>query len=302
MDKKKITIGIIVALMISLLIGVGANYFNSPKEHYNNHSFDKETDTENQEEAGKWEWVHNQTKLYRVDSRNIDFILKELQQRFPEKMERLKALSILRLGTPYELGCLGEGTEPDTDPLFRLDVTDCTAFVLTNTALLHSESLKEAREMMKLVNYRTGEIEFKNRLHFTSDRNEVSPFFEPITDSVAENNSRKVGVKLNKVRKDGTRLIDINWEREKEINYIPSENINEEIISSAPSPCGIAFVEEKKFQQGLDVVHEGILIDNQELFHASSAKQKVTKIDFMEYYFGSSGSPRFDGIILFEIK
>jgi len=93
-----------------------------------------------------WQWVNNQKKLYQLSSVEINSILKELQKQFLNKDEKLKALSILRLGTPYQFGCLGEESGRDKDPLFRLDVTDCTVFVLTNVALLHAENLTEASE------------------------------------------------------------------------------------------------------------------------------------------------------------
>jgi len=122
-------------------------------------------ETENQSETN-WQWLDNQKKLYELSSTEIDSLLEEVWQRFPEEEERLKALAILRLGTPYQLGCLGEESGRDKDPIFRLDVTDCTAFILTNTALLLSKNLEEAREMMRFLNYQPGEdITFENRLH-----------------------------------------------------------------------------------------------------------------------------------------
>ena len=130
-----------------------------------NQEEDKEENTEELLET-KWQWIDNQKKLYELSSTEIDSILEEVWQRFPEEEERLKALAILRLGTPYQLGCLGEESGRDKDPIFRLDVTDCTAFILTNTALLLSKNLEEAREMMRFLNYQPGEdITFENRLH-----------------------------------------------------------------------------------------------------------------------------------------
>jgi len=259
------------------------------------------------------QWLHNQKKLHQLTSIEINSILKEVQRRFPDKDERLKALSILRLDTPYQFGCLGEESAKDKDPIFRLDVTDCTAFVLTNVALLHSQRLEEAEEMMKFLNYRpeknlkTGEIEYKitfeNRLHFTTDRNISSPYFQDITEQVAgPSRIKKKKVILNKIKADGERLINIDWEKEIVMKYIPNGYITKELLSGLPEAIGIAFIKEGDEEIGLDVRHEGLLFDGSILFHASSTQKKVVTVDFLNYYFGEDGNPRFDGVILFEIK
>ncbi len=259
------------------------------------------------------QWLHNQKKLHQLTSIEINSILKEVQRRFPDKDERLKALSILRLDTPYQFGCLGEESAKDKDPIFRLDVTDCTAFVLTNVALLHSQRLEEAEEMMKFLNYRpeknlkTGEIEYKitfeNRLHFTTDRNISSPYFQDITEQVAgPSRIKKKKVILNKIEADGKRLINIDWEKEIVMKYIPNEYITKELLVELPETIGIAFVKEGDEEIGLDIRHEGLLFDGSILFHASLTQKKVVAVDFLNYYFGEDGNPRFDGVILFEIK
>ena len=252
-----------------------------------------------------WQWVDEQKKLYELSPAEISPILEELWERFPNKAERLKALSILRLGTPYQLGPLGEESGRDKDPVFRLDVTDCTAFVLTNVALLHSQNLEEAKEMMKFLNYRPPnfEITFENRLHFTTDRNTVSPYFRDITAEIAGlDKVREKKIILNKIKTDGKRLIDINWEKEIVIKYIPNEFITKEFFKKFPKTIGIAFVKKGDEEIGLDIRHEGCLFDDQLLVHATPTEGKVVEIDFFEYYFGKEGNPRFDGIILFEIK
>jgi len=252
-----------------------------------------------------WQWVDEQKKLYELSPSEINPILEELWERFPNKSERLKALSILRLDTPYQLGPLGEESGRDKDPVFRLGVTDCTAFVLTNVALLHSQSLEEAKEMMKFVNYQPPnfEISFENRLHFTTDRNMVSPYFKAITgESLYGCKLETVSVILNKIKPDGKRLIDIDWEKEMEIQYIPNQCLSEEFFSNLPQVLGIAFLKEGDEKIGLNDRHEGSLIDRKFLFHASPVQNKIVAENFFEYYFENGQFPKFDGIIFFEIK
>jgi hypothetical protein len=252
-----------------------------------------------------WQWVQNQKKLYKLTLTEVDLILEEIWQKFPKKEERLKALAILRLNTPYQLGCLGEESGRDKDPLFRLDVTDCTVFILTNTALLHSKDLEGAQEMMKSLNYRTdNNITFENRLHFTIDRNITSPYFHDITEEIAGiDRVIAINLILNRIKEDGSRLIDINWEKEMTLKYIPHKYITENLIDKLPKSAGIAFIRKEDAQIGLDVAHEGFLFDNQLFLHASSIEKKVVVINFWDYYFTEDGhTPRFDGVIFFEIK
>jgi len=256
------------------------------------------------EKETNWQWIEKQKKMYQLSPTEINSILKELCQRFPNKDERLKAIAILRLDTPYQLGCLGEESGRDKDPIFRIDATDCTVFVLTTIALLHSQNLEQARDMMKFLNYRpNSEMTYENRLHFTTDRNMVSPYFSDITEEMA--GFSKIITKkviLNKVKTDDTRWIDIDWEKEMIIKYLPNEYITKEFFMGLPKSVGVAFVKEKYFETGLDVVHEGLLFDKELLIAASSIEKKVAAKDFFDYYFNENGSiPKFDGIILFDL-
>lgn len=247
-----------------------------------------------------WQWVRNQKKLHELTLTEINLILKELWERFPDKTDRLKALAVLRLGTPYQLGCLGEKSGRDKDPVFRLDVTDCTVFVLTNVALLHSQTFKGAEEMMKFLNYwPDSKTTFENRLHFTTDRNITSLYFQDITEKIAGSDKiKEKTVILNKIKADGKRLIDIDWEKEMVVKYIPNEYITKEFLAGLPKAIGVAFIREGDEEIGLDVRHEGFLFAGELFFHASSVEKKVVVENFFEYYFGS----QFDGIILFEVK
>ncbi len=271
-----------------------------------------ETDSPEKDSPSPWEWAKDQAGFHRLNPSGQEQVLSELNGLFFQKSERLKALSFLRLGTPYQFGCLGEGeNQKDSDPVFRLDVTDCTAFVLTNVALLNAYNLEQAKENMKIVNYRpqigsqTGQKEyqlsFENRLHFTTDRNSTSPLFEDITSTVAFSEElRNKEVVLNRVKEDGTRIIDIEWQKQVELTYIPNNNISQETLNRLPETAGIAFIKEDYFQLGLDVAHEGFLFNQSLLVHASSEQNKVVAVDFLDYYFGRQNEPpRFDGIIVF---
>ena len=54
------------------------------------------------------------------------------------------------------------------------------------------------------------------------------------------------------------------------IYFIPSEKINENILLKLPQVCGVAFVKREYFKLGIVIAHEGYLIDQTNLIHASS--------------------------------
>ena len=246
-------------------------------------------------------WIKGQSKIYQQNEKEIDECLLELKERFPSEEDRLWAISFLRLGTPYKLGCLGEESEIDPDPIFRTDFTDCTAFVLTNAALLCSQSAEEALAKMTQINYRSEDVSFYNRLHFTTDRNDVSLFFKDITEQFIDSEFiEEREIVLNKKGKEGERIIDIDWEKQETIKYISVEYCPEVFLKTLPPVLGVAFVREATIEQGLDVVHEGFLFEGEKFVHASSLKGEVVQVSFLDYL-AQQKSKHFDGMIFFEI-
>ena len=61
--------------------------------------------------------------------------------------------------------------------------------------------------------------------------------------------------------------------------------INQKLLNSLPELCGVCFIKKSYFKMGIAVAHEGILIDQKNLVHASSEYRKTVNIDFMDYYF-----------------
>ena len=69
-------------------------------------------------------------------------------------------------------------------------------------------------------------------------------------------------------------------------------------IDKLPVISGVAFVKESYFDTGLIVAHEGMVVNNKNIIHASSEYGKTVNMDFMEYYFRSDG-PLFDGVLFY---
>ncbi len=249
-------------------------------------------------------WIDTLPKPWLLSETEVSNILPEFYKRFPNFEERLKAIAIWKIGTPYELFKLGEEIPPDTDPIIRLDVSDCTVHVLTSLSFAQSETWAGARKNIIRIHYKVDENgnqipTYQSRWHFTSDRILSNPYTVNITNELIDSSDLKsVKLTLN-IKEDGSRLLDINWSKNIELLYIPTNRINSELLEKLPQVCGIAFVQESYFKNGLVIAHEGILIDQKDLIHASSFANETVRVDFLNYYF-SDNKPLFDGIMIYK--
>ncbi len=206
-----------------------------------------------------------------------------------EEVEIREIEDIVRgfLGKPYELGPLGE---KESEKIYRTDVFDCTTLVLVSVSKLHSD---KPEEMIKKVNYfPPGEVSYENRLHFSSYRNKVSDYFTDITRQVGGDSTESKEVLLNK-----DRLIDIDWQEEIVLDYIPVSEVGG-VLDNLPSTVGVMFMRDSFSDIGLDVGHEGFLFDGTNLIHASINRQKVVEDDFLTYLRESNH----DGVIFYKIN
>ena len=101
------------------------------------------------------------------------------------------------------------------------------------------------------------------------------------------------------VKDNGSKLLELNWSRKIQLSYIPNNKINSKLLKKLPQVCGIAFVRKSYFKDGLAIAHEGILIDQKDLIHASYDAGKTTRVNLLEYYFGD-GNLLFDGIMIYK--
>ena len=126
-------------------------------------------------EDNSYSWIKKIPKPWVLSQKNLDTYLKNFHIKFPNFHDRLIALNLWRIGTPYGIFCLGEESGVDKDPIIRIDTSDCTVHVLTTIAFTESKSFNEAHHSMIKLHYKpgkNGEIEptYKSRWHFTSDR------------------------------------------------------------------------------------------------------------------------------------
>ena len=256
--------------------------------------------------ADPFKWIGTIPDPWLLSETEFEFYLPQFHERFPNYIDRLKALNLWRVGTPYDLFCLGEESGKDNDPLLRADSSDCTVHVLTTLAFAESFTWQNARDAMVDIHYKMDENGDKkptyiSRWHYTSDRLLHHDRTVDITSSVAhENDLVKVEIELNK-KQDGSEFLDLNWSSNETIKFIPTIKITENILLNLPAVSGVAFVKKSYFKMGIVIAHEGYLIDQTNLIHASSEYKKTVNVDFLSYIF-NDGEPRFDGIMFYKIN
>jgi hypothetical protein len=257
-------------------------------------------------QADPFKWVDTIPDPWLLSETEFEFYLPQFHERFPNYHDRLKALNLWRVGTPYGLFCLGEESGKDNDPLLRADSSDCTVHVLTTLAFAESFTWQNARDAMVDIHYKMDENGEKtptyiSRWHYTSDRLLHHDRTVDITSSVAhENDLEKVEIVLNK-KQDGLEFLDLNWSSNETIQFIPTVKITKNILLNLPAVSGIAFVKKSYFKMGIVIAHEGYLIDQTNLIHASSEHNKTVNVDFLSYLFNDE-EPRFDGIMFYKLN
>lgn len=241
--------------------------------------------------------------FYSMSQKEIDMEILKINKKYSTFDERIVAFALLRVGTPYVLGPLGE--DDSRGPLFQTKTADCTVFVLTTLALSAAKSYDEAKQNMKQLNYynppRKGMplVSYANRIHFTYDRLYSNRHFRDITKSlISADNLKFIEMTLNR-KKDGTELLPVNWSKKVKAYYIPCSLVNSSLMSKLSRKAyGVGFVREKAFPIGVVISHEGFIVDGKYLVHASSVEKRVEKVNLEDYV--KQNSDYFDGIIISE--
>ncbi len=231
-----------------------------------------------------------------IDENSEEIIEEENGEEENEKEETVeektvKEIILNYLNYPYKRSPLNE----EEGNIYRNDVFDSTTLVLTVAADYHFP--EDPEEGMKKIHYfPPGEVSYENRLHFSSYRNKVSDYFTDITREIAGDYFDYKTILLNR-REDEDRLIDIDWEEEISLDFVKKEDISSVLIN-LPEVVGVMFLVRGDEKIGLDVRHEGFILNQTDFVHVSSAKEMVIMEDFKEFLDGSG----FYAVNFFEIK
>ncbi len=253
-----------------------------------------------------YSWIKKIPKPWVLSQKSLDTHLKNFHRKFPNFHDRLIALNLWRIGTPYGIFCLGEERGVDKDPIIRIDTSDCTVHVLTTIAFAESKSFNEARYSMIKIHYKPdkkGKIEptYKSRWHFTSDRLLNHSRTTDITSTICNfSDLENVEIELNR-KENGKQFLDLGWTSKESINFIPINKVSNQIVNKLPRICGVAFVKRNYFKNGIVIAHEGYVINRKNLIHASSKEKMTVNVDFLSYL-SEKKKNQFDGVMFYNIK
>ena len=254
-----------------------------------------------------YEWTNSLPDPWTLSDDQLDLYLPRFHKMHPDYHDRLIALNLWRVGTPYGIFCLGEEQGVDTDPIIRFDTSDCTVHVLTTIALAESYTFQNAKDAMINIHYKPDQYgtsipTYRSRWHFTSDRLLNHPNTVDITSVISSpDNLENINIELNK-KENGSEFLDLDWTSFESIDFIPIEKLSDDILSNLPSICGAAFVKKDYFKNGIVVAHEGYVVNRRNLIHASSIEKKTVNVDLLSYLMKDDQEFRFDGIMFFDIR
>jgi hypothetical protein len=205
--------------------------------------------------------------------------------------ERIFFISSFFLGLAYkEFTLIGSALVPEVF-VINLREVDCFTLIDYIEAMRLSASFGEFEMNLRKIRYRSGKIEFTSRNHFFTDWSKFNTdFVDDITEHAGGGKTKRINKELN-IGTDGTFLINGIRPFKRELSYIPSDVIDDMVISNLRTGDYIGFYSDKP---GLDVSHTGIFVrvDGEPyLRHASSAMEyrKVVDQNFKNYAAGKPG-------------
>ncbi|GBE06874.1 MAG TPA: DUF1460 domain-containing protein [Nitrospirae bacterium] len=205
--------------------------------------------------------------------------------------ERIDLISRQFLETAYKGSTLTGDPQTPEDLVVNLQEVDCFTFLDYVEAMRLSGSFFEFIKNLKKVRYRGGDVAFQNRNHFFTDWLEFnSDMVHDVTEQVGGPGTKSITKILNQ-KENGSVFLDGVQPAEREIRFIPSGSINEDVISNLQTGDYAGIYSEL---HGLDVSHAGIIIKNNGpvyLRHASSKSSyhKVIDQDFKHYIYNRPG-------------
>ncbi len=228
--------------------------------------------------------------LGKWSQKQLDNIIRK-SSKIRDLNKRIDFLSEQFLDVDYkESTLIGNINTPEVFVL-NLQGVDCFTYIDYVEAMRLSKSFLEFKEELKTIRYKSGNVNFLNRNHFFTDWQYFnSKHVDAITGEIGGNKAKMAWKTLNK-KNDGTYFLPGINPAKRKIQYIPSDAVDDEMISKLRSGDYIGIYSNL---DGLDVSHVGILIkegDKVYFRHASSAEKnrKVVDEDFRSYISNKPG-------------
>ncbi|WP_330169074.1 DUF1460 domain-containing protein [Bartonella grahamii] len=237
--------------------------------------------------------LENKIKTQQITKVNLDpytlnklnaLLKKRSETNHQEKGALIDFLSEAFLGTPYQANMLHGSENTPEKLIIDFRGLDCFTYLDYVEALRKSTSQTEFINNVIKTRYINGNVHFLNRKHFFTDW--AYREYKLATDITAEISPHAIKTEkyLNKKADGGSYLPGLPVVK-RTITYIPSNFINEEVISHLQSGDFIGIYTKLA---GLDVTHVGFFIMTDKgpmLRNASSRKanEKVVDSPFMDY-------------------
>ena len=229
-------------------------------------------------------YMEEEIKLGKWTEDSLDCLLNDASA-INDSGVRVDLLSRQFLKTPYKESTLTGDSQTSEVFVVNLEGLDCFTLVDYVEAMRRSNSFSFFKENLKKVRYRSGEVTFKDRNHFFTDWIAFSSdYIADVTKQIGAEKCKNVQKRLNE-KKDGTVFLPGIDCRFREITYIPSKYVGENVLKKLKTGDYVGIYSEK---EELDVSHVGILIkenDTINLRHASLLRKqrKVVDEDFKVY-------------------
>ena len=128
-----------------------------------------------------------------------------------------------------------------------------------------------------------------------------NPYTVNITNKLASKNElEEIELTLNR-KSDGSEFLKLDWNLNGRFKFIQTDFVDNQLLKKLPQVCGVAFVKKSYNKNGILIAHEGFVIDQKFLIHASSASKKTIQEDLL-YYLNSKKESKFDGVMFYKIR
>ena len=228
--------------------------------------------------------------LGKWDEKSLDTLIRGTF-RIRDMSKGIARLSGQFIGVSYRESTMIGDADRQEIFVINLEGVDCFTFIDYVEALRLSSSFEEFKENVRKVRYRSGTVAYTQRNHFFTDWIEFNKeLVEDVTGIVGGQAAERIQKTLN-LKEDGTYFVEGIIPRTREIAFIPSGSVDDEIIAALRTGDYAGIYSEK---EGLDVTHVGIIIKEKNktwLRNASSldAYRKVVDQDLKEYLAGKPG-------------
>jgi hypothetical protein len=199
--------------------------------------------------------------------------------------------------TPYAEYTLIGGPEVPEQLVVNLAAFDCFTFLDIVESLRRTQDFEGFADQLRGVRYSDATVRYEKRKHFFSDWAGEGAAIEDVTTRIGKKRTQLVSKRLNR-KSDGSLWLPGIAVTPRQISYIPSNNVDQEVLSELKSGDYVGIYSDLP---GLDVSHTGlIVIENGVVLlrHASSriSSRRVIDEDLLEYL---KGKP---GLVVYRVK